>query len=341
MTGVPLCGPLQPIDHLVARHRQAFGAQIRLAIQEGVASGTFREYLTRLVEHGMIRDVETLGVGWLPILACEACGADGSRTLPIAAAWQLIRLAVKLLDDVEDGDCSAIGSPGTIINAATALLFVAQVAAYVSRDTGLKPSQIQRTTEELHRALLVAASGQHRDLEARTSAGTLNPDEWLAVSAAKSGALLRWAVVAGTLAAGARRGVTAALGEFGLCLGILLQLADDFTDCWRSGAEGDLAAGHLTLPVCYAFWVAADDEAARLERLLQARRQGASSAAGELEQMLIDMGAQAYLLTVALAQRAQALAALDRATSELGENVQLLLKPLIDCVFPAFRGLGV
>jgi len=341
MTGAPLCGPLQSIDHLIARHRQAFGAQIRLAIQDAIEPGPLRDFVAALVEGGLIPDTDTISVGWLPILACEASGSDGGRALPIAAAWQLIRLAVKLLDDVEDGDRGVLAAQSKTINAAAALYSVAHVTLDTACRTGLKSSQIRRMAELFHHALLAAAAGQHLDLEARGTASVLSPDEWFAIAAAKSGALLRWAVVAGALAAGARRGVTAALGEYGLCLGILLQLADDLTDCWWGGAEGDLAAGLLTLPVCYAFWVAADDEAARLQRLLQARCQGASSAAGELEQLLIDMGAQTYLLTVALAQRAQALAALDRAASESGESGQLLLKPLIDCVFPAFRGLGV
>lgn len=338
MIGVPPAEPAH-IESLVARYRQAFSAQVRSAIQESIDPTPLRAYLIRLVEAGMLRDVETVGIGWLPILACEACGADGARALPVAAAWQLVRLAVKLLDDVEDGDGGASEHSGIAINAATALLSVAHVT--IGHGTGMSLSRTQRTADGLQHALLLAASGQHRDLAARGSADPMSPDEWLAVAEAKSGALLRWAVEAGALVAGARRALATALGEYGWRLGILLQLADDLTDCWRGGDDSDLAAGSLTLPLCYALWVASDDEQRRLAQLLLARRQGDQAAASQLGQMLIDMGAQAYLLTVALAQRAQALAALDRAAPALGETGRLLLEPMIDYAFPAFRPLGV
>ncbi len=329
----------QSWDRLAANLREAFGAEIRAALQETVQPGPLHDTLLNFAETGLIPEIRSAGVGWLPILACAACGGDPQQALPLAAAWQLVRLAVKLLDDVEDGVRAAVAAASQTVNAAAALYSAAHITLQSARSAGARSAHIRQITDGFHRALLAAAAGQHRELQARSAARVLSPDEWFEIAAAKSGALLQWAVMAGALAAGAHRTVVAALGDFGRCLGILLQLSDDLTDCWQPGPEESLASVRLSLPVSYAFWVAADDDARQLHRLLAAPPQDAA-AADELGQLLNRMGAQAYLLTVAFSERTQALAALDKASSVSKQDVRLL-QPMIDHVFPMFGALGV
>ena len=81
------------------------------------------------------------------------------------------------------------------------------------------------------------AGGQMLDLDAEREAGALPRAGIERLQAMKTGALLRYAVEAGAIVAGATPGERAALVDYGLALGAAFQVADDILD-----AEGDTAA---------------------------------------------------------------------------------------------------
>jgi geranylgeranyl diphosphate synthase type I len=267
----------------------------------------------------------------LPLLACEANGGDPRRAAPVMAAWQLLRLAAKLFDDVEDGEAS--GQPAKVINVATGLLFVTQLVVGELAAQGMTSDLVQRLGQALNHAGLRACAGQHADLAGQVEMTNADPDVWLEIALAKSGEPLAWAAWAGALVAGADEHTLACYREYGYHLGVLLQVADDFNGVWQPGSVSDLAVGRFTLPVCYALSVAKAEERDRLETLLEEAAQGNDMAEVQARQLLTDLGAQAYLLVVGRVQHQQAMAALRSANCVSPADQQLAA--LLNRVLPA------
>jgi geranylgeranyl pyrophosphate synthase len=242
--------------------------------------------------------------------------------MPVVAAWQLMRLAAKLLDDVEDGEAGA--SFAETISLATGLLFAASLMPWELLEQGVAADCVRRLEQALYCAALRACAGQHADL----SAGQLgidgrDPDTWLEIARGKSGSPLGWAAWAGALVAGADERALSAYHDYGCHLGVLLQVADDFKGVWSSDGTCDLAAGRPILPVCYAMHVTEGKKRDRLKTLLRRAAQGDREAEVQARQVLIDLGAQGYTLVAAKVQHQLAVMALRRA----------------GCVAPADRSL--
>lgn len=311
---------------------QGMSRLLQEALGQGVLGTAYRQGLLTLLKQWLEPDTGAPSISILPRLACEANGADSYQAEPVAAAWQSVRLAVKLLDDVEDGEVS--DQLAQAINFATGLLFVAQLALGELAAQGLSSACVQRLTQALNRATLRTCAGQHSDLvAAQTGMADMDPDAWLEIARAKSGEFLAWAAWSGALVAGADERALACYRKYGSHLGVLLQVADDFNGVWGPGGPSDLAAGGLTLPVCYALLVVQGMERTRLSGLLERAGQGDVVAEAQAREWLTDLGAQGYLLAVAQVQRRQALAVLRRANpvSPAGEQ----LAALLDRVLPA------
>ncbi len=282
---------------------------VRAILDENVPQGAFRNQLERVLARWLEPEAHKSEIARLPTMVCEACGGCARHAVPVTAAWQLVRVAAKLLDDVEDGD---IGSQrGAIVNIANALLFIAQL---LLERLALSGDRARRVADELQRAMLRAAAGQHADLCAQAAALTaLDPDSWLAIARAKSGELFGWATWAGAYVAAAPQSTLDAYREYGSCLGVLVQVADDFNGIWHPDGVSDLAVGRVSLPVCYARMVAQGAAREDLERTLRAAPEEGPDAERAGQQMLTDLGAEEYLTVVAQAQRLRARDALEHA----------------------------
>lgn len=248
----------------------------------------------------------------LPALTCEASGGETRWAMPIVAAWQLMRLAAKLLDDVEDGEAG--DSFAEIVSLSTGLLFAASLMPPELLEQGVTPGCVRRLEQALHCAALRTCAGQHADLRAgRSGIDSLDPDTWLEIAQGKSGNPLGWAAWAGALVAGAGERALSGYYDYGCHLGVLLQVADDFKGVWASNGACDLAINRPILPVCYAMHVAEGKKRDRLKALLGWATQGDREAEIEAQQMLIDLGAQGYMLVVAKVQYQLAVMALRHA----------------------------
>jgi geranylgeranyl diphosphate synthase type I len=301
--------------------------------EDGLETAYCRQLLT-ILNQGAEPDRDVPTISTLPRLACEASGGDPFLATPVAAAWQVVRMAAKLFDDVEDGQMN--GDAAGSINLATSLLFMASLALGELPARGVSLECVHALNQALNRAMLWACTGQHADLAAaRTGPAGVDPDAWLETARAKSGELLAWAAWAGALVAGADRRTLTCYREYGCHLGVLLQVADDFHDVWYPNGGSDLAAGRPTLPVCYALSVVRGAERTRLVALLDRAARGDEVGEAQAREWLTDLGAQAYLLVVARAQYRQALAALQRAGPGLPAGRQLIA--LLDGVLPALR----
>ncbi len=270
----------------------------------------------------------------LPALTYLAAGGDGRQVVPVLAAWRAVHLALKLFDDVEDGDAG--DHPSEAINTGTGLLMAAQVALEQLPEYGVSPEAARSVRLAFSRAVLRACVGQQSDLVAgRRPRASTDPDGWLEIAASKSGELLGWAAWAGALVGASDERTASRYHEYGYYLGVLLQVADDFKDVWHDDGCSDLARGRLTLPVCYALHVTTDEGRALLTDLLERAAAGDGAAEAEARQLLIDLGAQTYLLAVARVQYQQAVAAL-QSVSGLPAQVQQLTA-LLDQVLPSLK----
>lgn len=251
--------------------------------------------------------------------------------IPITAAWQFIRLAAKLFDDVEDGESGDRSAEFT--NLATGYLFAAHTALEKLPEYGIPWEPYQRLKNEFNRACLETCAGQEVDLSTRWDRAVPTPDDWLDVARAKSGVLFAWASWTGALIAGASKAVQDALWEYGLHLGILVQIADDYNGIWSSPSQSDLSAQRVTLPVSYALFVANNDEHETLISVIREANQGQPDALAKERNLLTILGAQKFMLAAAQVQRQAAIEAINRIGLSNPANHKLVT--LLDKTFPA------
>ncbi len=293
-------------------------------------SGTpFHKEISRVIGRWKEPSTGVASIAALPALTCAAAGGAVIQAAPLVAAWQLVRLAAKHMDDIEDRDADA---SAVAINVAIGLVFAVQLT--LGRLSNRKPSRrTWQVSSALPRALLRSAAGQHADLMAsQSNVGKADPDSWLEIALAKSGELLAWAAWAGALVGGANEPALSHYRDYGLHLGVLLQIADDFNDTWCPEESSDIAASRLSLPLCYTWSVASEKESARLKTLLRQANMGDKTAESQVRQDMIDLGAQGFLLVAARLQYQQATAALKRARCV--KQVRPSLLALLDQMFP-------
>lgn len=295
----------------------------------------FNGHLLGTLAVGSAPGMEAAPISRLPLLTCLAVGGEAARAAPVAAAWQLLHFAAKRLDDVQDGD--EVDPLSEAIPVAIGLLSVAFLALE-RLDGVLAPARHAALRRALHGALLRACVGQFAD-GALSSEGAEPPDAeaWLAVAQAKSGEPLAWAAWAGAWVGGATEAQAEAFRTYGLHLGILLQVADDWASVWNSQAPSDLATERPTLAVCYARTVLPEAEWNGLAARLRRARQGDAVAEAEARVHLTETGAQAYLLMVGQVQHRMAEGAL--AQAGCAPPATAPLRALLDDVFPNLRHL--
>ncbi len=95
-------------------------------IQQIIPESDFRRQMQSVANHYLDRTQDELLFGFLPTIICSVISDESEKAIPITAAWQLIQLAAKLFDDIEDGDTTK--RIANTANLATGLLFTAYTA---------------------------------------------------------------------------------------------------------------------------------------------------------------------------------------------------------------------
>ncbi len=301
-------------------------------IQGFVPEGKYlRQLETTAVSHcgGSLDD---LTLDLLPLITGRAVAGDSNNAIPITTAWQMIRLAAKLYDDVEDGEVGERNAE--VNNLATGYLFLAYVALDKMIGYGISQEQFQRVRREFHKACLQTCAGQDLDLITRWNQEPRTPDDWLEVARSKSGVIFAWASWAGALVAGASLEMQNCLWKYGLHLGILVQIADDYNGTWGSPSKSDLSAQQMSLPVSYAFFVANKYERDHLNGILREVNLCNPEALVTEQDMLTALGAQKFILAAAQTQRQEAIDAI-----ECGNLYNQHLVTLLDRAFPVLTQL--
>jgi geranylgeranyl diphosphate synthase, type I len=201
----------------------------------------------------------------LAVLAAEAVGASEEVALAGAAAVELVHVFTHMHDDIMDGDeqrrgrvsaWKAFGVGPTLLAGDAVLTAALRGLVEVGGQPGTRAiAEVLEMCEQL-------GFGQAQDLEFEQRP-LLGPDAvdvagYLAMAAAKTGALYAGASAVGAILAEASGQTVAALASAGRHLGLLAQIVDDVNGIWGDvkltgkSIFSDLANRKKTLPVIAA-----------------------------------------------------------------------------------------
>ena len=201
----------------------------------------------------ILNDPETTGWSKLVGATAGAAHASDSAAARVAAAIEVLAAALDVLDEIEDGDSSALvdlaGLPQAL-NVTTALLFLSQyILAELARD-GTVAGDISAFSTTLSRLGIAATAGQHRDL---SIPGGTTPSlaQAFEISQAKSGSLTACACRLGALLGTRDTELLDLYESFGRHYGTMLQLSNDLHDAQDRGEKSDLSRKKPTLPITF------------------------------------------------------------------------------------------
>lgn len=257
----------------------------------------------------------------LSLMSCAAVGGNPARALPLAAALQLVHDFSLIHDDIEDRSDTRRGRPTVWsiwglaqgINTGDGMLIVAHLALHRLLQVGVAPELALEVMRRFDETILTVCEGQFLDL---ANEGNLDvtEEDYLAMIARKTAALIAAAAGLGALVAETTAENVRAMESFGRNLGLAFQIQDDVLGIWGDPATtgkphaADLYRRKLSLPVIHA--LSSSDERDYLAALY---RQPPSDTDDVRPILAILDGADARSYTEALAGRyhAEALAALD------------------------------
>jgi len=209
----------------------------------------------------------------LLLLSGRACGAVTDRHIRSAAVVELIHTATLIHDDViDDAQRRRRGATikacwGDDVSIMLGDLLLARALELFSACAGPLEQRLLAT------ATRAVCEGELLQLLSR-SEGPLGEEGYLQIISKKTGALCAAACSLGAAMAGGDGAVVDGFGEFGRCVGVALQIADDCLDI-RGDEEIvgktlglDVLGGKLTLPLIYV------------------RERSEQSVRGELDQLL-------------------------------------------------------
>jgi octaprenyl-diphosphate synthase len=201
----------------------------------------------------------------ITLAAARQYGYSGDAHVKLAAAVEFIHTATLLHDDVVDESALRRGRPAANVlwgNKPSILVgdFLFSRAFQLMVETGM-PAVLG----VLANASAVIAEGEVLQLRSARNLA-ITEAEYLKVITAKTAALFAAAAESGAMAAGASRGHSEALREYGRNLGIAFQLVDDALDySGRQAVMGksvgdDFRESKMTLPVILSVQRASEEE---------------------------------------------------------------------------------
>ena len=207
------------------------------------------------------------------LLACQAAGGDWQKALSFAAALELVHNFSLIHDDIQDGDIQR-RHRDTVwhkwglaqgINAGDSMRGLAALTLVKGVDDTHSATRIRLAVEGLEKASLEMIEGQFLDItyERNTEVTT---DQYLAMIGRKTGALFGCSFYLGALAAGCDTELSESWRQFGLDMGAVFQIRDDYLGVWgdedRLGKPiaSDIRRKKMCLPVVHALQSAQGDD---------------------------------------------------------------------------------
>jgi len=275
------------------------------------------------MRHALIGKGSSAGAGskasrWarLPDLCCQAAGGEAEWADNVTLAWLLFYAAADLMDSVQDQDEPdewwRENGPGAALSAASGLYFSGSFALDQLHHREETSQAAPGVITDFYHTFLKMTSGQYQDLTAE--AVTLE-DYWRQAGS-KSGAFFQLACQAGARLAGSSPVILDAYGDYGLHLGLLIQVKDDLDDIRQLHnvvPTGLKAKIKRSLPFVYTLEMNPDPTRERLLACLQNADQK-QSAVVELVNLLDECNAALYVMAEMEQQRQSALKGLERAS---------------------------
>ncbi len=222
----------------------------------------------------------------LVLLCAQASGGDWRAALPAAAAVELLHNFSLIHDDIQDNSPLRRGRETVwkvwgipqAINAGDVMFTKAFRALHRLEDT-VSMQAVLAAHRVLEETCLKLTEGQYLDISFETRK-TLPLEDYWAMIAGKTSALLGCCAELGALAGGADETCRVSFREYGVNLGLAFQVLDDWLGIWGDTSltgksiESDLGSGKKTLPVLYGLdhspefagrWEAAGIPAAEIE----------------------------------------------------------------------------
>ena len=195
------------------------------------------------------------------LLCASACGSDWTKTLPAAAAVELVHNFSLVHDDIQDNSPKRRGRDTAwvkwgapmAINVGDAL-FVISNQAIIDLKENYPAEVVVKAAEILHNTCLDLTRGQYLDMSFEEQPDLTMDDYWPMI-AGKTAALLSACCHLGALLGGAEDARQDAFRSFGHYLGLAFQVQDDILGIWGEEAvtgksvASDLVEGKNSLPV--------------------------------------------------------------------------------------------
>jgi geranylgeranyl diphosphate synthase type I len=201
----------------------------------------------------------------LCLLGCAAVGGDPEAALPAAAGLELLHNFSLVHDDIEDNSPTRRHRPTAwalwgiplACNVGDGMFSIAHEAFFHLLDRGVPERAVLLALRRFVEMNLALTEGQYMDMsfEGRLD---VTADEYYAMIAGKTGALLGAAPEVGALIGGASEEEAAALREYGAALGRAFQLQDDILGIWGNEEQtgkstaSDILTKKKSLPVVLA-----------------------------------------------------------------------------------------
>jgi geranylgeranyl pyrophosphate synthase len=259
-------------------------------------------------------DKDPTGPTWLdlPVLCYRAAGGEEDRADGISAAWGLLYAAAHTMDNVEDDEPSpwwVDHGPAVAINTATGLYASSGLILWSLFDKDIPQEAVIDILGQFQRTILRMCSGQHHELIREE----LSLEDYWRIAEAKSGSFFALACYAGARLASDDPILLSHLHEFGLHLGILIQIGDDAKEIWSLHAEPNhfISNPLSTLPIIYCLSVLPPEGNFRLRDALRIANEN-PEAVRELFEIVEKSGAPLYIVTKAEQHRQQAQQALEK-----------------------------
>ena len=201
----------------------------------------------------------------LCLLACAAAGGEPRNAVPAAIGLELLHNFSLIHDDIEDDSPTrrhrptvwkVFGMPQAC-NAGDGMFSLAHLAFHRLLERDVPAAAVLAALRIFDETCVALTEGQYLDMSFETRL-SVSVDEYLSMSAGKTGALLAAAPQIGATVAGADAGVVETYRQFGAALGRAFQLQDDILGIWGDeavtgkSAASDILAKKKTLPVLYA-----------------------------------------------------------------------------------------
>jgi geranylgeranyl diphosphate synthase type I len=200
----------------------------------------------------------------LALLSSQSAGGDWEKTVPGAAALELLHNFTLIHDDIQDASPTRRGRPtvwslwgvNLAINSGDAMFALAHESMIRMADRGVPAKIVVQALRQLDRTCIDLTIGQHADMLFEDK-NDVTVDQYLEMIGGKTAGLISLSTGLGALVAESEDGIIEHYASFGWDLGMAFQVRDDILGIWgdesiigKSSAT-DIVTRKKSLPVLY------------------------------------------------------------------------------------------